>query len=132
MSTDEVTVFLGGMTALEVAELRSSLVEAGADPALMLNVAKESSDVTGSRKGEPATMLVIIAVSQLALTGMSIYLSKGKKRVRSEEMLIFQTSNGEKIEYRLSKDVETQEAIHADLMKQIRQFKPPTFPSDDR
>ncbi|SEK13779.1 hypothetical protein [Paraburkholderia diazotrophica] len=132
MSNDEVTVSFNGLTSLDVAELRASLAEAGADPAVVLKATKEPSDVTGPRKGEPATMLVIVALTQLTVTGLSIYLAKARSRSHSEDTFKFETPDGQKFEYTRKVGVEKQDEIHADLMKQIRTFNLPGFRGDDR
>lgn len=126
MSDEEVTVSLSGLTALEVAELRSALTEAGADPAVVLTATKERSDVAGPRKGEPATILVVIAAGQLAITGLALYLAKGRARTRSKEKILIVGRHGERLEYERDIATDKQEAIKADLMEQVSKMKIPT------
>jgi hypothetical protein len=54
------TLEFGGLTALEVHELKQALTQAGGDQGALVNVQPESG-LQGARKGEPVTMLALMA-----------------------------------------------------------------------
>lgn len=124
--TSDATVSLSGLTPLEVAELKAALVEVGCDPATTLQTSKVTGGVSGAKKGEPATMLAIVVVGQLAMTGLSLYLARGGERSRRVEKLVFQDAEGRRLEHTIEITSSKAEAINADLMQQVAKLKMPT------
>jgi len=126
MSDQEITVSLSDLTPLELAELRAALVEVGCDTAATLTATKMPSNVAGAKKGEPFTMLAVLVVSQIAMTGLALYLGGGRSRFRKSETIVYQDEKGRRLEYTLNIAADRQEEMKADLMKQAAKMKVPT------
>jgi hypothetical protein len=118
----EVKLTLGGLTALEVQELRQALIKAGGDPTAVLSTSSEAT-LQGARKGEPMTMLAIVVLGQIALSGLVIYLAKGRTKIKKHERVRFTDAQGRTMEYDLEIEGATEEAIQASVMKQLAAFK---------
>jgi hypothetical protein len=118
----EVKVTLGGLTALEVQELKQALIKAGSDPATVLSVSSEAP-LKGARKGEPVTVIAIVTLGQIALSGLAIYLAKGRTKIKKHERVRVKDAQGSTLEYDLDVEGETEEAIKASVMKQLAAFK---------
>jgi hypothetical protein len=118
------TIAVPGLTHLEADELATTLRDAGADPDSDLDVQSEGGDGE-DRYNEPFTLLAVMALSQITMTALAIYLSKGSTRSRMKVYLRHRRPDGEEIEYTLEVDTSSQEATKADLLKQIVALKIP-------
>lgn len=125
MAMGSIKLTLSGLTPLEVEDLRAALAQAGGDPA-SLQATKVRGEVAGARKGEPFTIMVVLAVSQIAITGLALYLAKGRSRTQAKQKIRITTPDGGEVEYELEIASDREEAIRADLMEQVEKLRIPT------
>ncbi len=125
MSKAPLTVALSGLTPLEAAELRSALAKAGCDPDSGLEVTQEQGAVGGAKKGEPFTILAIVAISQVALSGLAIYLAKSRSGSRRKMKLSYSSPSGELLTFELEIEAHQEDAIRAEVMEKIAKLKIP-------
>ena len=121
MQEHETAIELTGLNHLEAAELKADLKQAGADPADSLSVQRVNDDVSGRTgvHGDPFTVMAVLAVSQVALTGLAVYLAKGRKDATQILRIRHTKPGGEELRYELVVNTHSEDAIRADLMKQI-------------
>ena len=124
MNAPATTIALPGLTHLEADELATILRGAGADPASNLNVRPETGDAD-EHYGEPFTLLAVIALGQITMTALAIYLAKERRRNKEKVYLRHRWPNGEEMEYALEVDTSSEAATKADLLKQIAALKIP-------
>lgn len=125
MSDAPLTLSLAGLTPLEAAELAAALAKAGCAPESGLRTTPEHGAVGGARKGEPFTMLAVVAVSQMALTGVAIYLAKKRSSSRRWAKLTRSSPNGEVLTFEVEIESHDEEAIKAELIEKIGALKIP-------
>jgi hypothetical protein len=92
-----ITVAVPGLTHLEADELATTLRDAGADPDSDLDVQSEGGDGE-DRYNEPFTLLAVMALSQITMTALAIYLSKERKRSTMKVYLRHRRPDGEEID----------------------------------
>lgn len=119
------TITLEGLTPLDADELKQELTKAGVDPAA-LELKKNVGAVGGARKGEPATLFAIVALSSVAMTAISIYLAKRRSHVSKSESLTITLPDGTKIEHKIQSTGSAEE-IKADVMGKVASLRIP-FP----
>src|SRR5258705_13902412 len=124
MNAPATTIALPGVAPLEAAELAPVLRGAGADPASDLDVQPESGDAE-DQYGEPFTLLAVMALGQITMSALAIYLTKERKRSTKKVYLRHRWPNGEEVEYTLEIDTSSEAATQADLLKQIAALKIP-------
>jgi hypothetical protein len=120
-----LTITLDGLTDLDASELKTELKKAGIDLAT-LDLKKNVGAVGGARKGEPATIMAIIALSSIAMTAISIYLAKKRSHETREESITITLPDGTKFQHRI-RTTGSAEEINADVMGKIAALKIP-FP----
>jgi hypothetical protein len=125
MSDAALTLALSGLTPLEASELKSALTKAGCDPDSGLQTRQEQGAVTGAKKGEPFTILAIVSISQLALSGLAIYLAKSRSRSRRKLKLSYSSPSGELLTFELEIEAHHEDAIRAEVMEKIAKLKIP-------
>jgi hypothetical protein len=121
MDAQSTTIELAELNHLEADELESDLRAAGLAPASGLEIRRVDGGLDGraGAHGEPFTLLAIMALGQVALTGLAVYLAKGRQNSKQKIRLRHRKPDGEELEFELEVDVSSEEAIRADLMKQI-------------
>ena len=125
MSDAPLTLALSGLTPLEAAELRSALAKAGGDPDSGLKITQEQGAVGGAKKGEPFTILAIVSLSHLALTGLAIYFAKSRSGSRRKMKLSYSSPSGELLTFELDIEAHHEDAIRAEVMEKIAKLKIP-------
>ncbi len=124
MSNVSVTIALQGLSPLEVKELQQALASAGAE-ASTVRTASEDSETGASKHYEPFTMLAVIAVSQVALTGLAIYLAKGRSRSTTRERLVIRLLDGTTISHEVETENASEQQISEELMRKLAELKVP-------
>lgn len=125
MSNAPLTLALSGLTSLQAAELKSALAKAGGDPDSDLQVIQEQGAVGGAKKGEPFTILAVLALSQVALSGLAMYLAKSRGGSRRKVTLTYSSPSGERLTYELEVEAHHEDAIRAEVMEKIAELKIP-------
>lgn len=118
MQAQGLTIVLQGLTHLEADELATELQRAGADPEAHLKTEAQTGGLD-SEYGEPFTLLALLAVSQVTLTALALYLTKARKHQKSVIRVRHRRPDGEEMEYTIELDTSSEEATRADLVKQI-------------
>lgn len=126
MSQKPPTIELHGLSMPELSDLKREIRNAGAEPNDVLQSEPETGGVSSTRHGEPATILAMMLVSQAVLTGLAIYLAKGRKKNTLDVEITYENAQGEKIVQRIKSTASTEEAITADLLKQLKAITVPT------
>lgn len=126
MADNESTIELHQLTPLEVADLKQALKETGAEPSKVLVATPERGGVSGTRKGEPATVFIVLAVSQAVLTGVALWVAKGRSQQSVSRELEYRSPTGEVMRYRVESTATTEEAIAADVLEQLKGFTVPS------
>ena len=119
------TVVLAGRDPEAFSGAAKELTKAGVDPAA-LELKKNVGAVGGARKGEPATLFAIVALSSVAMTAISIYLAKRRSHVSKSESLTITLPDGTKIEHKIQSTGSAEE-IKADVMGKVASLRIP-FP----
>ena len=125
------TIELRGLSMLELSDLKREIKNAGAEPKDVLRSEAETGGVSNTRHGEPATILATMLVSQIVLTGLAIFLAKGRKKNTLEVEIIYQNAQGEKVVQRIRSTACTEEAITEDFLKQLKAITIPTAMRDN-
>jgi len=125
MSDAALTLALSGLTPLEASELKSALAKAGCDPDSGLKTSQERGAVAGAKKGEPFTIMAIVAVSNVALNGLAIYLAKSRSASRRKMKLSYSSPSGELLDFELEIEAHHEDAIRAEVMDKIAKLKIP-------
>jgi hypothetical protein len=125
MQDESVTIVLQGLTPLDADELGTDVQRAGGDPDSTLQVQPDPGAVAGTRRGEPFTLIALMAVSQVALTALTVYLAKGRTHSKRKLSIRHRKPDGEMTIYELEVDASSEEALRADLLKQIGSLRIP-------
>jgi len=125
MEERAVTIVVEGLTHLEADELGSQIQRAGGDLDSTLQVQSDAAGVSGTRRGEPFTVIAFLAVSQITLTALAVYLGKGRARDRRKLKLRHSRPDGETVEIEVEVDTSSEEAVKSDLFKAAASIRIP-------
>ena len=130
MSQKPPSIELYGLTALELMDLKKEIKNAGAEPKDVLQSQPIAGGVSDTKYGEPATIIVALAISQIALTGLAIYLAKKRSQNTLDIEIIYRNGKGEEMIHRIRSSARTEEAITADVLEQLKYITVPSGTPD--
>jgi hypothetical protein len=113
----DTELIITGMTTLDEVELRKALPAGGVETI--------RGTVPEGTLAEPATITAVVTLGSLALTALSAWIVKGRRRRVSKLRYKVRKPDGEVVDLSLDLDENSEDAGKASVMAQLRKWIPP-------